>query len=362
MSISRLKEKLHHEYWPWWLFYLPMVPVWLWWTIRNRSLTWFTATNTNMPAGGFFGESKHDILVQMPEKFRPLHVLVQPDEKVFSVFQQLEGKGIGFPVVAKPNVGERGNGVAKILDVEGLELYLKKAKDPVIIQSCIDLPLEVGVFFVKMPDESYGKVTSITMKEFLHVCGDGVKSIADLLSLDIRGSKQLETIAGRMAVPITTVPALHEKVLLEPIGNHCRGTKFLNANAFIVNQLHGVFNDIVAEMPGFYFGRFDLKVSSIEDLYLGKNISIMELNGASSEPGHVYDPQISLLQAYKDLIWHWNQLGKIAMQNRRLGVEPTPLIEVIKMVWEHFFGKPSATQSEGSINQHAEGISVELQT
>lgn len=359
MFINRLKEKIHHEYWPWWLFYLPMVPVWLFWAIRNRSFTWFTATNTNMPAGGFFGESKHDILLQIPEKYRPKHVLVQPGETLFSVLQQLENQGIGFPVVAKPNVGERGNGVAKIDSKEGLALYFHKTVGPFIVQQCIDFPVELGVFFVKMPFEPFGRVTSITMKEFLQVCGDGESSISELLEADIRGSRQLETIAERTAVPLGTIPSLGEKVLLEPIGNHCRGTKFLDTNYLINNHVHLVFNEIVASMPGFFFGRFDLKVNSIEDLNQDKNIAIMELNGASSEPGHVYDPQISLFQAYRDLLWHWNQLGKIASQNRKRGVKPTPLVEVIKMVWEHFFGQPEMQTNQEMRSQSSE-LSLEM--
>jgi phosphomannomutase len=62
------------------------------------------------------------------------------------------------------------------------------------------------------------------------------------------------------------VLSLGENRLLEPIGNHCRGTKFVNANHLINNQLDEVFSKISEGFEGFYYGRFDMKVESIDDL------------------------------------------------------------------------------------------------
>ena len=50
------------EYWPPWLTYLPVVGYVMWLALRHRSLTLFTAANPAMPAGGFVGESKFEIL------------------------------------------------------------------------------------------------------------------------------------------------------------------------------------------------------------------------------------------------------------------------------------------------------------
>lgn len=336
-------ERFHHEYWPWWLFYLPLVPVWFWWAIKNRSLTWFTATNTNMPHGGFFGESKHDILQQIPQQHRPAWILVEPCTTWFSLLNKLEEAGLSLPLVCKPNVGERGNGVAKIDTMAQLESYLKQANEPFIAQAFIHYPIELGVFFVKMPGQSEGRVTSVTMKRFLQVCGDGQLSIAQLLSKQVRGKIQLSNPVNLPIESLARVPSFGEEILLEPIGNHCRGTTFLNGNHLITEELHAAFNHITRSLDGFYYGRFDIKVASLADLQHGKNLLVMELNGASSEPGHVYDPSGTYFQAWRDVAWHWGQLGKIALHNQKLGIKPTSLKEVLTTVWQHFFPKPQNT-------------------
>jgi len=86
-------------------------------------------------------------------------------------------------------------------------------------------------------------------------------------------------------------------VVLEPIGNHCRGTTFLNANDIIDEKLTKVFDSISNRIPGFYFGRYDLRCSSIEDLKKGKNVRIIELNGAGSEPDNIYHSCASIFSA-----------------------------------------------------------------
>jgi hypothetical protein len=45
---------------------------------------------------------------------------------------------------------------------------------------------------------------------------------------------------------------------------------------------------------GFYFGRLDVMYNTVEELEQGINFSIVELNGAASEPTHIYDPKHSL--------------------------------------------------------------------
>ena len=127
-----------------------------------------------------------------------------------------------------------------------------------------------------------------------------------------------------------------ETRILEPIGNHCRGTKFKNANYLINEQLHEVFNAIALPIEGFFYGRFDMKVRSVEDLYLGQHIKIMELNGVSSEPGHIYDPSSTLLQAYRDLTWHWKLVADIAKENRDLGIPTAPFSVLYKETVGHF--------------------------
>lgn len=117
---------------------------------------------------------------------------------------------------------------------------------------------------------------------------------------------------------------------MEPIGNHCRGTRFIDNNFLINDKLNIVFDEICLPIKGFYYGRFDLKVKSIEDLYEGRNIKIMELNGASSEPGHIYDSANTIFKAYKDLLFHWKRLADISKENIKNGLKPVSFSVIAK--------------------------------
>ncbi len=327
----------NYEYWTWWVFYIPLLPYWLWLSIKTKSLAFFTATNTNIELGGFFGESKIDILKQIPHDYLP---------KAFSVkqglsFDEIQGlteiNQFVFPFIVKPNVGKRGFAVEKINTVSELKKYHASANYDCIIQEFIDYPIELGVLFYRLPDEQKGYVTSITIKEFLTVTGDGKSSILELMQQSKRARFQIKAMKEKLGEEINRVLLRNEKCLLEPIGNHCRGTKFINGNDLINDKLHSVFNEIAKNINGFYFGRFDLKVKSIEDLYCGSTIKIMELNGASSEPGHIYDASYGLIPAYKNIMYHWKILAEIATQNKKKGIKPVPFKVMLRTFYQHFF-------------------------
>lgn len=327
---------VRYEYWPFWLFYLPMAPCWVWQAIKSKSLTWFTATNQNIEMGGFFGESKMDILRQIGPQYKAKSFFVEKGTSFPKLLSIIENEEFTFPIILKPNVGERGFEVEKIDNVDGLKAYHVKGCQDFIIQQFVDEPIELGVLFVRFPGEPFGQVTSVTQKEFMEVIGDGKSTILQLMEQKERFRLQIENTAKTLGNGINEILFLGEKRLLEPIGNHCRGTRFINANHLINNDLHIIFNKITKAMPGLYFGRFDLKVRSLDDLYHGKNIFILELNGASSEPGHVYDTRHGLWNAYRDLRWHWNALGCIARLNMKSGIKPASVSEVVRVLKTHF--------------------------
>lgn len=303
------------EYWPGWLFYFPMVPYWLYLSLRMRSLSFFTRTNPGIELGGFFGESKEDILKNIPSIYLPKQFFIQADHYDQATALMVLN-GIHFPVVVKPDVGERGVGVAKIHSHESLNIYLKHAQGSLLIQEFMNDPEEFGVFYCKMPGQDRGRITSLTRKQFLAVTGDGNQTVEALLKQSVRARFQLKRLRISNIELLKIIPSEGEKLLVEPIGNHCRGTAFLDGSAYNTEELERLFDRIAAEIPGFYYGRFDVKVPSIADLQEGKGIRIMELNGISSEPGHIYDSsRMSLLKAYKVLREHWRLMAEIARAN-----------------------------------------------
>jgi hypothetical protein len=318
-----------YEYWPWWLFYLPVLPYWLYLAIKSKSLAYFTVANPGIELGGFYGESKSEILDLIDNKYLPKAISVDNSIDFGYVLDKVKGLGLIFPVIAKPDVGERGNQVTLIHNQQELILYNVKSKSKYIIQEYIDYTIELGVLYSRMPSSQKGKVSSITLKEFLSVIGDGKSTTKELMQKSLRARFQIERLSIELGDKMDIVLKEGEVKLLEPIGNHCRGTKFIDNNFLINEKLNNVFDKICIPINGFYYGRFDLKVKSIEDLYKGENIRIMELNGASSEPGHIYDPSLTLHKAYKDLLSHWKRLADISKENMQLGFKPVSFLLII---------------------------------
>ncbi len=329
-----------YEYWTWWVFYLPLLPYWLYLALRTRSLTFFTNADPCIDYGGFFGESKMAILAQIPPEYLPQTLFVPQGTSFADLCTQLAEARISFPIIAKPNVGERGTQVEKLLTEAALQHYCQQNLVDFIIQEYIDYTLELGVLYYRMPNDPRGKVSSVTQKEFLSIVGNGQSTVEELMETNTRARFQLEAMRKRLGEGIKKVYPKGEKVLLEPIGNHCRGTKFINANALINDTLHEVFNKIALPIEGFHYGRFDMRVRSLEDLYEGKNIRIMELNGVSSEPGHIYDPSYSLWRAYKDLANHWRIIADISIQQQQKGFHPVPVKVLWQVVKQHFGKTP----------------------
>ncbi|MEO0340407.1 MAG: hypothetical protein AAF242_14500, partial [Bacteroidota bacterium] len=94
-----------------------------------------------------------------------------------------------------------------------------------------------------------------------------------------------------------------------------------------------VFDDLATGIEGFYYGRFDIKCESLEELKAGKNFKVIELNGVFAEPTHIYDQtKISYFGALKTILKHWNIVQKIGLQNKARGVKPMPLPEMLKVI------------------------------
>lgn len=324
-----------------WLFYLPSLPVWLVMMVRSRRLLYFTAANPGIELGGFFGESKSGILKQIPEAFLPGSIYISGGASVEQVSEQLSLSSLRYPLIGKPDVGERGNGVVKITDDKSLKEFIKRSTGNLIFQEFIDFPIELGVLYYKFPDGSGSGITSVTMKEFLSVTGDGKSTVKYLLGKSSRGRMQLKRLMQQHSGLMSSIPESGKTLLVEPVGNHCRGTLFLNGNHLINSKLVQVFDKITENMDAFFYGRFDLKVNSLEDLYLGNNIRIMELNGTTSEPAHIYAPGTPLWRAYRDVISNMELVRKIALMNIRNGIPTTSIPLFIKTVYYHFTSVPN---------------------
>lgn len=331
----------YYEYWPFWLFFLPLVPYWLYLALRARSLTYFTAANPGILHSGVFGESKTEILKNISPDYLPKTIYCAAATDWMEVEKQLQSVALKYPIIIKPDVGERGSQVEKVNDLSQLKTYLSNVSENFIIQEFLDLPLELGVLYYRFPDGNGSGISSIVVKEFLSVKGNGKHTLRQLIQMNERAHLQLESLKIKFSDLMDVVIEDGEDLLLQPIGNHCKGTKFLSGQHLINDELVEVFDKVASTIVGFNFGRFDLKVPSLEDLQAGRNIKIMELNGVTSEPAHIYDPQLNLFKAYRETAKSMKIMFRVSQQNRKLGAKVTSALEMIKLIKNHFGDRPA---------------------
>lgn len=264
-------------------------------------------------------ESKKEIYNLIPPQYYPKTELIKEGTQYENVLQIIHESGIKFPLIAKPDIGLRGSAVQKINSFADLKSYSEKADFDYLLQDLIPFRNEIGIFYVRYPDEKKGRITGIVAKEFLTVTGNGTSTIEDLVKENPRYEFQLKALKREYEQKLLVVPAQNEIINLVPYGNHARGAKFLDKTEWITPELTAVINDVCLQIDGFYFGRIDLMYSSLKELEAGQNFSIVEINGAGSEPTHIYDPAHSLFFAWKELFRHITYMFEISAANHKLG-------------------------------------------
>ncbi|MCU0346372.1 MAG: D-alanine--D-alanine ligase [Saprospiraceae bacterium] len=319
------------EYWPIWAANLPLVLLVAWYALRAKRLFFFSAVNPAIETGGMWGESKFNILRRIPSSHVPATIFVKKGTDFQAVIRRMREVGLDeWPVIAKPDVGERGFLVTKIKDEDELRRYLTNNPLDFLVQAFVELPLELAVMCYRMPDSARTTVSSICVKETLKVTGDGSATIRQLMECSERASLQLQRFELENPTLLQEVPAAGQVMELEPIGNHCRGTMFLNGNQHIDAQLTQAFEQVLSQMDDIHYGRFDLKCESIEHLRSTGAFKVMEFNGIGAEPAHIYDPAYPFTDKYRDIFSHWKQIFKIYKIQNTNGVQPMTLKEGIE--------------------------------
>jgi len=302
------------------MVYIPIFIYWLYCGLKARAIFYFSAANPGIRYGGLIGSSKKQILDLIPEKYLPVSVFIQNGTSESQVFENVENAGLSYPLIAKPDVGERGWHVAFIRNSKDMSDYLDHINQDFILQEYLDMPFEAGIFYYRFPDKEYGTVSSVVVKEMLSITGDGQSTFLQLIYQKPRARFQLKKLEKKFENELDVVLLAGETRLLEPIGNHSRGTAFLNGNSLINQNLIDVFDKLSKQIDGFYYGRFDVRCKDEHALYSG-DFKIMELNGAASEPAHIYAPDYPLVKGYRSLFHHWRVLYKISRINHRKGIK-----------------------------------------
>lgn len=326
----------HWEYWNSAVLYFPVLPylVFLW--IKTKSIFFFNAANPGIKNGGFLMESKWAMDGDAPAGFFPDTLLIHPSEEFINVYKRILSL-LSFPFVAKPDIGSKGQGVAIIHNKEELQQYHRACTFEYIVQEKINYPLEAGIFYVRMPGDNKGQITGIVQKEFVKVTGNGKDTVYQLLMQVPRYVLQIQSLQKIIAASTLQEFLPHGQVkLLVDIGNHARGSYFINAAHRINPTLTNVIDQCCQCFPGFYFGRLDIRFNSWEQLEQGEQFAIIELNGSGSEPTHIYDPANSIWYVWKEICRHWKMMAIISIYNRKKGISYLSFKQGVNMFKNHF--------------------------
>lgn len=312
---------LHWEYWSFHVVYSFTYPWWLYLCLRARSFFFFNTANPRIQNGGLLMESKKSIYDMIPGEYYPCTLLFKKNTGKDQIIESVAKAQLQFPLIAKPDIGMKGLCVKKVDNAAELLAYAAESKVDFLVQEFVSLKNEAGIFYYRFPGESKGHISGIVGKEFLTVTGDGFSTVRELLQQDKRFILQLPVLEA-------SVNTLDQKLqkgeehLLVPYGNHARGARFIDLSHLIDAELTNSIDTVCRQVKGFYYGRLDIRYNTWEELRQGKNFSIIELNGAGSEPAHIYDPKHTIFYAWKEIIRHWNILFKISRSNRRLLDKP----------------------------------------
>lgn len=295
--------------------YYPIMPVWFYFALRAKSFFFFNAANPSIKNGGMAMESKKEIYDLIPHQFIPKTILFKYSTPLEKVLSEIVACSINFPFIAKPDIGMKAYGVQLIKNENELIAYINKYKENYLVQEFIPYKNEIGIFYCRIPGESKGKITGIVYKEFLSVTGNSRDSIFQLIKQNPRSHFQLTALNKMYGKFLDTILPRDEIFILVPYGSHTRGAQFIDITHKANDKLLNTVDALCLEIDGFYYGRLDIMYSTWDELCVGKNFSIIELNGSGSEPTHIYDPSHSLLFAWKEIIKHWKLLYKISSIN-----------------------------------------------
>ncbi len=334
---------------PAFLFYLPVAAWWGLLSLRYLSPTLPTLANPSIQAGGLCGESKSavlDLLGPMGRRHLARFTTIRRPGNTASrriadrLEKRMEAAGISYPVVAKPDIGRNGRGVKLVSGRDELIEYIAgfPAGLRLMVQELATEKGEAGIFWVREPGAAQGRITSVTLKFFPSVTGDGRSTLRELILADPRAGQVSHFYLPRFRDRLETILPAGEEFPLVFTGNHCQGAIFRNGEAHVTEALTRRIGAIAGEIEGFHFGRFDIRYESLEALERGEGFTIIELNGTGSESTHIWDAGMSLRGAYRALFSQVSTAFRIGAENRRRHkLKPTPPIELLRL----YFGELS---------------------
>lgn len=309
------------ETWHYLAKYIPIMPAWLWYCARSRSFWFFTPSNPTLTFGGFEGESKREMYEQLPPGSYPKTTYVSHQLPFPDALKLVQENGFSYPFAVKPDVGMMGFMFRTIANEEEFRQYHQLMPAEYLVQELVNYPLELSVFYYRFPYEKKGNITGFIRKDYLCVTGDGKSTLLELMENYPRVRFRLKEMKLKHKDKLSTVIPSGEVYYLSKALNLSRGGKLVSLAHEKDERLLKIFDDLSLYAGHFYYGRYDIKCTSIEDLKSGKNFSILEYNGCGAEPHHIYGNGNTLIEAYRIVLQHWKVLYQISKYNVDNGID-----------------------------------------
>lgn len=326
------------EHWPTLAYYIPLFPFFLWRSLKAGHPIFYTIANPAILFSGNGTESKFKTLGLLPKSLIPKSILFKQNDSITELEERITEHEFDFPLIAKPDIGFRGYLVKKIDTLHGLQKYLQHVKEDVIIQEFVPYENELGIFYHRIPGQKKGHITSVTIKKFIKIKGDGHLSVTELIQKDDRAFLYADLFHIIHQDKLEHILKKGEEMTLSVIGNHSKGTQFINGNHLIDDNLEEFIDNICHQVQGWYYGRLDIKYNSYNQLLHGEGFKILEVNGIISEPTHIYDAShkdASYFKALRSINMHWNIMAKIALKLHKDQQIPYPSFSTYSknMLW-----------------------------
>ena len=335
----RWQRIIHYEFWPTTVFYLPVFIYYLYLCLPYRRFGMLSLVNPVAIKEGMYQAPKVKILQCLARDSISVQFVASCESLPYRRYTEwlsiikkfMKHKRLLFPIVLKPQIGQRGTGVHIVKDMEDLKKKLNNMRAPqedYMVQEYASGP-EYGILYARLPQAKHGEITSIVYKEPVFVTGDGKKTLKKLILAHPRACLMQHIYRSLYKERLNEVLGEGESFRLSTLGTHSRGAIFRDANHLYSKKLLKTIEKISKNYSDFYLGRYDLLAKSENDLRNGRNFKIVELNSVMGEPGHAYSPGNSLLKAYSILFDHCRLAMRIAAANFSLGMEPLSLREFI---------------------------------
>ena len=314
---------------------IPLVLQWLWLGLRYRSLTLPSVVNPAIETGGLAGESKAACLTRISPDHAPWvarTVLVSPADIPAAASM---AQALGYPLVAKPDIGWCGYGVRRINTAGELADYIAAFPPHAsfLLQEFVPGPYEAGLFYSRDPTETDGHLIGLAVRHSPQVVGDGVRSITALMTADPRLRPRINHYATTLgASRMDHVPACGERIVLGTVASLRVGGRYEDAMRLNTPALEHRVDAIARSMEGFHFGRLDVRFGSEGSLQRGE-FQIIEINGAGSEAIQFWDPKLRLWDAYCGVFAKQEAMFALAARMRASGAVPISARVLVRAWW-----------------------------